>query len=594
MVIQSNEEKRIFLVNCNNTQTSIESVLLKNNYKVFKQKCAENIFELHPDVILFNVDEDNFGKLRDLQNLNKENIPIIMIAEHYTAEMIQEGYSLGIQDFLHVPYLEAEITHKVNSAIYQEFLKKELQFNINLIHEYKIAIDRSTIVSKTDPKGIITYVNKAFLDISGYSLEELIGKPHNIVRHPDMPKEIFKELWQTISSKKSWHGILKNRKKDGGYYWVKTVINPIVDYRGNIIEYISIRSDVTEMQDLQENFKNELNITTSNYKEVYQLYREYEKAIDESNILSRTNTKGEITYVNKEFEKVTGYKLEELIGKNHSLLRHPDTSDEVLRDLWKTIANGKIWKGLIKNKAKSGEPYWVNSVILPIKNTKGKIIEYMSIRNDVTEIIHLHEEIENTQKELIYRMGAIAESRSKETGDHIKRVAAYAKELAKHYGLSEDECELLYMASPMHDIGKLNTPDKVLTKAGKLDPDEWEIMKQHAQVGYELLNSDKPILQAAAIIAHQHHEKWDGSGYPRGLVGEEIHIYGRITAIVDVFDALGHDRVYKKAWELKNILALFQEERGKHFDPKLIDLFFENLEHFLEIKDSFDANKLSV
>ncbi|MFT5660122.1 MAG: putative two-component system response regulator [Sulfurimonas sp.] len=207
---------------------------------------------------------------------------------------------------------------------------------------------------------------------------------------------------------------------------------------------------------------------------------------------------------------------------------------------------------------------------------------------DVTEVIQLNHEIEDTQREVIYAMGEIGETRSKETGNHVKRVALYSKELALLYGLSFEAADTLHMASPMHDIGKVGIPDAVLNAPRKLDLDEWKIMQTHAELGYEMLkSSNKPILKAAAIVANEHHEKWDGSGYPRALSGEDIHIYARITAVADVFDALGSERVYKKAWELDKILKLFKEERGKHFDPKLIDLFLNNLDDFLVIRDKF-------
>lgn len=211
-----------------------------------------------------------------------------------------------------------------------------------------------------------------------------------------------------------------------------------------------------------------------------------------------------------------------------------------------------------------------------------------SIKEGINQIESLNDEITNTQKEVIYTMGEIAETRSKETGNHVKRVAEYSKVLALKYGLDEKEAELLKLASPMHDIGKVGIPDSILNKPGKLTFDEFEIMKTHAQLGYDMLKySSKPILKAASIVAYYHHEKYDGSGYPRGLKGEDIHIYGRITAIADVFDALGSDRVYKKAWEDERIFELFKEEKGKHFDPKLIDIFFENLDEIYKIRNMF-------
>jgi HD-GYP domain-containing protein (c-di-GMP phosphodiesterase class II) len=209
------------------------------------------------------------------------------------------------------------------------------------------------------------------------------------------------------------------------------------------------------------------------------------------------------------------------------------------------------------------------------------------IEDGLVEITNLNHEIENTQKEVVFTMGSIGESRSKETGNHVKRVAEYSQLLAIYYGLSQKEAEMLKQASPMHDIGKVAIPDAILNKPGRFDEAERKIMDTHAALGYEMLkHSNRPLLKTAAIVAHEHHEKWDGTGYPRGLSGEEIHIYGRITALADVFDALGSDRCYKKAWDDEKIFNLFKEEKGKHFDPKLIDIFFEHLDEFLKIRDS--------
>ena len=198
----------------------------------------------------------------------------------------------------------------------------------------------------------------------------------------------------------------------------------------------------------------------------------------------------------------------------------------------------------------------------------------------------LAQEVEDTQREVVFTMGAIAETRSKETGNHVKRVAEYSKILAIACGMKEEEAELLKQASPMHDIGKVAIPDAILNKPARFTYSEFEIMKRHAELGYHMIkNSDRPLLKAASIVAYEHHEKWNGTGYPQGTKGEDIHIYGRITAIADVFDALGSDRVYKKAWKDENIFKLFKEERGEHFDPSLVDLFFENIDKILEVRE---------
>jgi len=241
-------------------------------------------------------------------------------------------------------------------------------------------------------------------------------------------------------------------------------------------------------------------------------------------------------------------------------------------------------RGEVKNLIHKHEGVYYQVEIIPIKE-EGLILTYFT---DVTKVIELNDEIEETQREIIYAMGEIGETRSKETGNHVKRVALYSKKLALLYGLPYEEANILHMASPMHDIGKVGIPDAILNAPRKLTVEEFEVMKTHATLGYEMLKySSKPILKAAAIVANEHHEKWDGSGYPNASSGESIHIYGRITAVADVFDALGSARVYKKAWELEKILALFDAESGKHFDPKLVQLFQDNLDVFLEIRDTF-------
>ena len=261
------------------------------------------------------------------------------------------------------------------------------------------------------------------------------------------------------------------------------------------------------------------------------------------------------------------------------------------------IAFGKLLKedtkiiiGNIKN-IENGE--YENTSIINRPDELGEISYAMknmssSIKDGIHQIESLSDEIINTQKEIIYTMGEIAETRSKETGNHVKRVAEYSKLIALKLGINEQEAEMLKLASPMHDIGKVGIPDNILNKPGKLTPEEFEIMKTHAQLGYEMLkHSSKPILQAAAIVSKEHHEKYNGNGYPKGLKGEEIHIFARITAVADVFDALGSDRIYKKAWEDEKIFELFNSEKGEHFDPKIIDAFFENIDEIKKIRELF-------
>jgi response regulator RpfG family c-di-GMP phosphodiesterase len=198
--------------------------------------------------------------------------------------------------------------------------------------------------------------------------------------------------------------------------------------------------------------------------------------------------------------------------------------------------------------------------------------------------ILLNQEITDTQAELILRLGDVVESRSHEAGNHVRRMSQVCRLLAQASGLPDDETAVLTHAAPMHDIGKIATPDAVLLKPGKLTPAEWEVMKQHPTVGLSILDgSSRPILKAAAVIAHQHHEKFDGSGYPQGLRGHDIHRYARIVAVADVFDALSHKRCYKDAWPVAQVTAHLREVAGHHLDPEYVELLIANMDQAIEI-----------
>jgi response regulator RpfG family c-di-GMP phosphodiesterase len=204
------------------------------------------------------------------------------------------------------------------------------------------------------------------------------------------------------------------------------------------------------------------------------------------------------------------------------------------------------------------------------------------------ENLLLHEEIEESQRELIFMLGEAVEMRSKETSGHVRRVAAMAAMLANDYGLPDAEIELIRHAAPLHDVGKVGIPDHILNKPGRHTPDEWDIMRTHARLGFDMLNkSDKRILKRGAIVALQHHEKWDGSGYPDGLAGEDIDIFARITTLADVFDALGSNRCYKQSWEVRAIVDLIEDQSGKHFDPRLVDLLLAKLPSYLALRDIY-------
>ncbi len=465
-------------------------------------------------------------------------------------------------------------------------LKKSKEEYGKLYYDLKkimLSFDKSVIASKVDENGKLIYVSQAFCQNFEYSSEELLGKTHDFLRHKKQDKAILADIMKSYAEKKPWEGDLMYLTKNGHTLWAHVCRFPEYNSNNKFTNFTNIFTNITYQKKV-ESLNYELNNLLSTF--------------DEHVIASKTDKNGKIVYISTAFYKTSGYKKNELLDHSHGVLSHKDTTKEFYQDLWDTISSGHVWSGEIKDRKKNGDAFWLYTIITPEYDIRGNLLCYTAISQDITHQKYIEEanqkieilntEIEETQKEVVFRMGSIGESRSKETGMHVKRVADYSKILARYSGIDEKESEILRLASPMHDIGKVAIPDAILNKPGKYTPEEFEIMKTHAQIGYEMLNmSKRKILQVAAIVAHQHQEKYDGTGYPQGLKGDEIHIYGRITAIADVFDALGSDRVYKKAWEDEEIFDYLNNQKNKHFDPELVEIFFNHLDEFLVVRDKY-------
>lgn len=205
------------------------------------------------------------------------------------------------------------------------------------------------------------------------------------------------------------------------------------------------------------------------------------------------------------------------------------------------------------------------------------------------QLVHKNQELYDSRLSLIRSLGKAAEFRDNETGMHILRMSHYSELLAKLFGMSDEDCKLILNASPMHDVGKIGISDKILLKPAKLDEVEWEIMKTHTSIGADILKDylDSDLIRVARIIALEHHEKFDGTGYPFGKKDVNISIYARIVAIADVFDALTSQRPYKPAWLVEDAVQYIKSQSGRHFDPVLVDIFVHHINDFLLIKDSY-------
>jgi len=238
------------------------------------------------------------------------------------------------------------------------------------------------------------------------------------------------------------------------------------------------------------------------------------------------------------------------------------------------------------------KPIDVSEMMIRLKNIS-KLIKAEKVLRDYNkqlqeEIQKAIQKIKKGEYETLDVLSNVAEYRDEDTHNHTKRVALYSKLLAKEAGFDEEMQDLIYHASPLHDVGKVGIPDNILLKPGKLTKEEFDIMKTHAKIGFDMLDGfENKYLKAGAIIALTHHEKFDGSGYPNGLKGDEIDILGQIVAIADVFDALTSKRPYKEPWPVEKAFNLLKEEAGKHFSPFLVNLFLNKKDEIIAIKDKY-------
>ncbi|MBD2493535.1 PAS domain-containing sensor histidine kinase [Nostoc sp. FACHB-280] len=283
-----------------------------------------------------------------------------------------------------------DITNRKNTYI-TAYHKAEtnLKKSLKELADIKFALDQSSIVAVTTNKGMIEYVNDKFCQISQYQPEELIGKTHRIINSGYHSQEFFQEMWLTISQGKVWKGEVKNLAKDGTYYWVDTTIVPVLDEQDKPQQYVAIRNDITARKQTEITLKKSL-------KEVADI----KFALDQSSIVAVTNNKGMIEYVNDKFCQISQYQPEELIGKTHRIINSGYHSQEFFQEMWLTISQGKVWKGEVKNLAKDGTYYWVDTTIVPLFDEQGKPQQYVAIRNDITARKQAEAELNQKAKEL--------------------------------------------------------------------------------------------------------------------------------------------------------------------------------------------------
>lgn len=310
-----------------------------------------------------------------------------------------------------------------------------------------------------------------------------------------------------------------------------------------------------------------------------------------------TDLNGVIEYANPYFCKTSGYSIRDVIGKNSRILKSDFHPKEDYRILWETISSGKTWSGIFKNIKKNGESYWESAIIAPVKSENKEIKNYIAVKQEITEQVYLKKKIleqedimsQNFEKTL-EAFVSIVEDRDSYTGGHSQRVAAYSKMIAKEMGCSEDECELIYKAGTLHDIGKISTPDNVLLKPDRLSELEYKLIKRHVEVSHTIL-STIPMYKDIADIVICHHERYDGRGYPKGLCADEIPLLGHIMIVADAFDAMTTNRIYKAKKSVDEAIVELQELSEKQFHPKVVSAAAKVLKS-IEVID--DINQLPI
>ncbi|MFI3196048.1 MAG: PAS domain S-box protein [Methylococcaceae bacterium] len=540
--------------------------------------------ENQPDIVITDIQMPIMNGLTmaaDIKMINPHQ-PIVILSAHNDVEYLFRALELDIQHYVTKPISVERLLYKLLDIVEQMNLARAAEQSYKLLEQYKLLVDEKAIVVKMDINGDITYVNSRFCELSGYSEEELVGRHYlfNIYEHNQ--QETIVDLKQAILTSKKWQGILKKRTKSGAIYVVDASVIAIVT-DNKIDEFVALMVDVTEIYEkferLSFNLKQDLN-------EKKHYLHEYEQAIEIGTSLCVIDTEGIIISVNKNFSATLNYQPNELIGQSlfELLLDCGDFKDRVLKKVQEQGFSSRI----IKLEGKGGFKRTLSTIIVGIHNQDGDIHSLMSLSHDISETIQRNEDIIDNQKDLIYLLGEVVENRSKETGSHVKRVALISEFIARKYGLSDEYAAMIKVASPLHDIGKIGISDAILNKPSRLSISEYQQIQGHADLGFQLLNKlDKPLIKMAATIAHEHHEYYNGKGYPAGLMGEHIAIEARIVALVDVFDALSSQRVYKEPWSDESIIEYIINNKAIQFDPELVDLFMDNIDEILQIRNQF-------
>lgn len=511
--------------------------------------------------------------------------PILVLSAYNDIEYLFRAIEIGISHYITKPVNVEQLLAKMAEIAETIQAKREKNRNQRLLEQYRHLVDASAIVSKFDPQGRITYVNDRFCELTGHDKQSLIGGEIRHMQHPDEPKDLAGAIWRSLLDGNKWAGIVKKQSRSGAMYVVDSSLVPIINERNKVEEVVCLDVDITDVYLNYENMLESLSRSERSLNEQRHLLDEYKRVLELGASILVVDPGGRILGANLRLASMLGHEIKDLCDRPLSAFV-PEDYSKCIQQATQTI-DGHCSQ-VIPFNHQDGSQLRFSVNFMSVRDLHGQINSIILSCQDVTEPLRLTQEIVETQRELLLVLGEVVENRSQETGKHVYRVAEIAHLLALESGLSKEQAEILKTAAPMHDIGKVGIDDSILHKPGKLDFDEFEIMKTHAELGHHILTRiDRPLLSMAARIAHEHHENFDGSGYPQGLKGEEISIEGRIIAVADVLDALGHARVYKAAWDDTAIRDYFIAQRGRKFDPVLVDLMIKHWDAIADIRQNF-------
>ncbi len=472
----------------------------------------------------------------------------------------------------------------------------------------------SVTVAITDLEGNLVYVNPFFEKSSGYSADEVLGENPRILKSGIQDKDTYKGLWETIIKGETWHNTLVNKRKDGSLYYEDANIFPIKTPEGEVINFAAVKRDITAQVEAEEQIRLQLSRLDSLH------------SID-TEILSNSDLKAILDVVLAQVKKGLGDAVRILLYNPalNSLEYFTQFGFSTDKPAYKFLRLGKGLAGKIALERKANfiqdlskeKETLAEMPLLPAENfhsyfgfpllSQGKLKGVLEIfyreptasdevQSKFLEMLAgqaaiaidnttLFEELERNNMELrlaylstLEGWARALELRDLETLNHSRRVTQLTVELSRVMGINAEKIEDIRRGALLHDIGKIGVPDAIFKKTGPLNTEEWVEMKRHPVFAYEMLK-DIDYLKPALDIPYCHHEKWDGSGYPQGLKGEEIPQFARIFALVDVYDALTHRRPYRKnTWSKKEALAYIQEQSGTHFDPQIADIFIKMME----------------